>query len=55
MEKKAVYFLLSLWYLGISGIAWGTPLAYITNYENNNVSVINTASNTVIGSPIPVG
>jgi YVTN family beta-propeller protein len=29
--------------------------AYITNSFDNNVSVIDTATNTVIGSPIAVG
>jgi YVTN family beta-propeller protein len=29
--------------------------AYITNSGSNTVSVINTATNMVIGSPIPVG
>jgi YVTN family beta-propeller protein len=28
---------------------------YVTNAHDNNVSVINTATNTVVGSPIPVG
>jgi YVTN family beta-propeller protein len=29
--------------------------AYVTNYDSNTVSVINTATNAVIGSPIAVG
>ena len=29
--------------------------AYITNANDNTVSVIDTATNTVVGSPIPVG
>jgi YVTN family beta-propeller protein len=29
--------------------------AYITNFGDNTVSVIDTATNTVVGSPIPVG
>jgi YVTN family beta-propeller protein len=29
--------------------------AYITNFSDNTVSVINTKTNTVIGSPISVG
>ena len=29
--------------------------AYITNEGGNTVSVIDTATNTVIGTPIPVG
>ena len=39
--------------LGISGIAWGWPLAYITNYEKNNVSVINTASICLLAPQYP--
>jgi len=35
--------------------AWGAPFAYITNYGDNNVSVIDAATNTVVGAPIPVG
>jgi len=54
--KEVFYFLLSftcLW--GISSDAWGAPFAYITNYGSNDVSVIDTATHTVTGSPIPVG
>ena len=29
--------------------------AYVTNQNSNNVSVIDTATNAVVGSPIPVG
>jgi YVTN family beta-propeller protein len=29
--------------------------AYITSQSNDTVTVINTATNTVLGSPIPVG
>jgi YVTN family beta-propeller protein len=29
--------------------------AYVTNFEDNNVSVINTATNQPVGNPIPVG
>ena len=31
------------------------PFAYITNSDDNTVSVIDTASNTVVGAPKPVG
>src|SRR5262245_29628679 len=31
------------------------PFAYITNSGDNSVSVLDTASNTVVGAPIPVG
>ena len=30
------------------------PIAYVTNPGSNTVSVINTATNTVVGGPIPV-
>ena len=33
--------------LVLEGIAGGTPFAYITNLGSNNVSVINTTTNTV--------
>ena len=43
----------------VSGLLASTPSlaqnAYITNAGSNTVSVIDTATNTVIGSPIPVG
>ena len=29
--------------------------AYVTNFGDNTVSVISTATDTVIGTPIPVG
>ncbi|MFF2124475.1 YncE family protein [Streptomyces olivochromogenes] len=29
--------------------------AYVTNFNSNDVSVINTSTNTIVGSPIPVG
>jgi YVTN family beta-propeller protein len=35
--------------------AVASPNAYITNFSDNTVSVLATPSNTVIGSPIPVG
>ena len=35
--------------------AWAQPFAYITNRDSNDVSVIDTATNTVVGAPIPVG
>ena len=38
----------------ISSIDFG-PFAYVTNFIDNTVSVINTATNTVIGLPISVG
>lgn len=34
---------------------WAAPFAYITNSGDNTVSVIDIATNTVIGTPIPVG
>ena len=37
-----------------AGTAFAQPFAYITNQDGNNVSVINTATNTLVGSAIPV-
>jgi len=34
---------------------WPAPFAYITNEQNDSVSVIDTATNTVVGSPVQVG
>jgi len=45
----------------IFGMTLGTnpveaqPFAYVANQTSNNVSVINTATNMVVGPPIPVG
>ena len=56
MRKKSLYILLSLFALcGTLGNAWGAPFAYITNDHSNDVSVIDMATNSVIGAPIPVG
>ena len=56
MQKKVFYFLLFFTcFWGVWSDAWGAPFAYITNYSSNDVSVIDTASHTVVGSPIPVG
>lgn len=40
-----------------SSPAWAdpSPNAYVANNGSNDVSVINTSTNTVVGSPIPVG
>ena len=35
--------------------AEAAPFLYVTNEADNTVSVIDTATNTVVGSPIPVG
>ena len=54
--KKTGWFLLSFILLSLAAgqTLWGAPFAYITNYNSNTVSVINTATNVVLGS-IPVG
>ncbi|MEW6608265.1 MAG: YncE family protein [bacterium] len=52
--------------LTITGVIWAgqtiipnnlnaQPYAYVTNSGSNNVSVIDTRTNAVVGSPIPVG
>jgi YVTN family beta-propeller protein len=33
----------------------GGPRVYVTNVKSNSVSVIDTATNTVVGTPVPVG
>ena len=39
-----------------SGVAnLNSPRAYVANFNSNNVTVIDTASNTVVGAPITVG
>ena len=56
MRKKVFYLVLSftcLW--GVWSDAWGAPFAYITNYSTGDLSVIDTATHTVVGSPIAVG
>jgi len=35
--------------------AEAAPFAYVTNSNDNTVSVIDTASNKAVGTPIPVG
>src|ERR1700724_2421049 len=42
-------------WLGTLASAEAAPFAYVTNANSNTVSVISTATNTVVGSPIPVG
>jgi YVTN family beta-propeller protein len=39
----------------VASAAGAAPFAYIANQGSNNVSVIDIATNTVVGSPIPVG
>jgi YVTN family beta-propeller protein len=56
MIRKVFCLLLAftcLW--GVWSDAWGAPFAYITNYSTGDVSVIDTATHTMVGSPIPVG
>ena len=44
----------ALFALALSGPALAAPFAYITNYFGNTVSVVDTASNTVVAT-VPVG
>ena len=39
----------------VAPVAGAAPFAYIANQGSNNVSVIDIATNTVVGSPIAVG
>jgi YVTN family beta-propeller protein len=41
--------------LAICVHVWAAPFAYIANSGSDSVSVIDTATNTVVGPPIPVG
>jgi len=51
----------ALWAVLVGGIAFSArpaeaaPFAYVANSTGNSVSAIDTATNTVVGSPIPVG
>src|SRR5258708_18962575 len=50
-------FVVVLWIcvLGpLGAIAYAAPFAYIANFGDGTVSVIDTATNTVIGAPIAV-
>lgn len=38
-----------------AGLVHASPFAYLANNGDNTVSVLDTATNTVVGSPIPVG
>ena len=55
MKKIYLFSFMVMFSLAIWANAWAAPFAYISNNLSNNVSVIDTATNTVIGSPIPVG
>ena len=41
--------------MGLALAAEAAPFAYVANSGDGNVSVIDTAANTVVGIPIPVG
>jgi YVTN family beta-propeller protein len=53
--RQGAAFGLSLLLLLFGSQAWAAPFAYITNGASNNVTVIDTATNTVVGAPIAVG
>ena len=44
----------ALFALALSGPAQAAPFAYITNFSSNTVSILDTASNTVVAT-VPVG
>ena len=53
--KRRIAGLLSIAAVGVAGLlGCAPPTAYIPNFASNNVSVIDTASNTVTAT-IPVG
>ncbi len=49
-----ILFALSIFLFGIDS-AKAEPFAYVANTASSDVSVIDTATNMVVGSPIPVG
>src|SRR5260221_841414 len=55
--KRRIFGLFAI--AAVAGLVGGAQAlaqnAYITNNGDNTVSVIDTATNTVVGSPIPVG
>jgi YVTN family beta-propeller protein len=53
--KKIFFGVISLLFCLMPALAMAAPFAYITNYFDNTVSVIDTETNTVIGAPIAVG
>ena len=56
VAKIACFFPVFLFITSISTeVANAAPFAYIANFNDNNVSVIDTATNAVVGSPIAVG
>jgi len=52
MRLVSITIALSLFWISS---AFAQPFAYVTNFLSNNVSVIDTATNMVVGPPIPVG
>ena len=48
--KSLLVTIVSLLMLAAAGIAQAQPFAYITNQVSDNVSVINTATNTVVAT-----
>ncbi|HMK48667.1 MAG TPA: hypothetical protein VK435_01320, partial [Thermodesulfovibrionales bacterium] len=54
MKKVTLAIVLFLACL-IPGIGLAAPFAYVTNNADDTVSVIDLATNTVVGSPIVVG
>jgi YVTN family beta-propeller protein len=47
---------LTLLTLGLNAVAYAEPFAYIANFNSDNISVLDTATNTVVATvPVPVG
>jgi len=45
---------LLIFFLLFAAPVFAQPFAYVANFFSNNVSVIDTATNTTVGLPIPV-
>jgi len=46
--------IISIVITGSQGVAFAAPFAYISNYSSDNVSVIDTSTNSVVAT-VPVG
>ena len=53
-EVPAILIVMTAVTLGVASRVWAAPFAYITNFNDSTVSVIDTATNTVIAT-VPVG
>ena len=54
LKKILLRAIISIVITGSQGAAFAAPFAYISNYASNNVSVIDTGTNSVVAT-VPVG